>query len=117
LYILKEEIDMTMLEKLKENDFDLETINEIVGLVFRDLLDEDGKVDKSRVADVGNEIFTDEVNAELATEVDEFIDNTDTESAEGVADATCTCIKVVLDKINNTWLRSKLIEALEMETE
>ena len=108
---------MTMLEKLKENDFDLETVNEFVALAFRDLLNENGIVDKSHLANVGSEIFTDEVEAELSAEVDELLDNTDLESAEGIADAACECIREVVDKVINTWLRSKFIEVLETETE
>lgn len=108
---------MTMLEKLKENNFDLETINEIVYLAFRDILNEDGNIDKSRATDVGNEIFTDEVKTVLSAEVDERFKDIDIESAEGVADATCISIKVVVDKVIDTWLRSKFIEALETEVE
>ena len=108
---------MTMLEKLKENDFDLETMHEFAVLAFRDLLDEDGHVIKSRLEDVGNEIFTDKVMTELSAEVDELLDNSDMESAEGVAGTVCATIKVVGDQVVNTWLRSRFIEALETETE
>lgn len=108
---------MTMLEKLKENDFDLETFRACAILAFRDFYDEDGNVDESRLVDVGKGIFTDEVKAELSAEVDEIIDNSDMESAEGVADIVCTCIKVSTNKICDTWLRSKFIEALETEVE
>lgn len=108
---------MTMLEKLKENDFDLETFYEATALAFRDVLDEDGKVDESRLADVGKEIFTDEVQTELSAEVDELFEDIDMESAEGVADMICACIKVAVDRVNNTWLRSRFIEALETEVE
>lgn len=108
---------MTMLEKLKENDFDLETINEFTALAIRDILDDDGKLDESRLADVGKEIFTDKVTTELSAEVDELSEDSDIESPEGVADYTCTCIKVVVDKVIDTWLRSRFIEALETEVE
>ena len=105
---------MTMLEKLKENDFDLETFDEFADLAFRDLVDKDGKVD---VADVGKEIFTDDVKTELSAEVDELFEDMDIESAEGVADMISTGIKVVVNKICDTWLRSKFIEVLETEVE
>lgn len=108
---------MRMLEKLKENDFDLETMKELSALVFPDFLDEDGNLDESRLATAGNEIFTDEVKAELSPELDELFDNADMESAEGVADLVCACSKVVVNKAFDTWLHSKLIEALGMETE
>lgn len=108
---------MTMLEKLEQNDFDLETFRACAILAFRDFYDEDGNVDESRLADVGKGIFTDEVKAELSAEMDELLVDNDVESAEEVANAVCTCMKVAIDKVCDTWLRSKFIEALETEVE
>lgn len=108
---------MTMLEKLKENDFDLETFRAFAILAFRDFYDEDGNVDESRLEDVGKGIFTDEVKTELSAEMDELLADNDVESAEEIANAVCTCIKVVVDRVCDTWLRSRFIEALETETE